>query len=139
MSFGEAPKKAFVKLAQLLSKEHGIQCIETKPLWACEASNASLSRLPNINFSVIANAKGETKQIIMPPKAYMKADERRPGIAYILLTPAERNEVGKKAGEEYWILGAQFLHNYYSIYDFDNKKIGLVESKTSAIDSKKPL
>jgi hypothetical protein len=34
----------------------------------------------------------------------------------------------KQRGEDYWVLGTQFLKNYYSIYDFKNKKIGLVES-----------
>ena len=39
--------------------------------------------------------------------------------------------MGGQPGEEYWVLGAQFLQNYYTIYDFDKKKIGLVESKTT--------
>jgi len=30
-------------------------------------------------------------------------------------------------------MGAQFLQNYYSIYDFKNKKIGLVESNTAIL------
>lgn len=34
---------------------------------------------------------------------------------------------------DYWVLGAQFLHNYYTIYDFQEHKIGLVESVTSKI------
>lgn len=39
--------------------------------------------------------------------------------------------MGGKAGEEYWVMGAQFLQNYYSIYDFKDKRIGLVESVSS--------
>lgn len=41
--------------------------------------------------------------------------------------------MGGKPGEEYWVLGAQFLQNYYSIYNFKDKKIGLAESVTSMI------
>jgi hypothetical protein len=41
--------------------------------------------------------------------------------------------LGGKEGEEYWVLGAQFLQNYLTIYDFADKKIGLIESKTSVI------
>jgi len=29
----------------------------------------------------------------------------------------------------YWILGDIFLQNYYSIYDYPGKRMGLVESK----------
>ena len=39
----------------------------------------------------------------------------------------------KNPNAEYWVLGAQFLHNYYTIYDFQKHQIGLVESMTSAI------
>lgn len=31
------------------------------------------------------------------------------------------------------MLGDLFLQNYYSVYDYDKKKIGLVESKTSKV------
>lgn len=27
-----------------------------------------------------------------------------------------------------WIVGDQFLQNYYSIFDFENKRIGLIEA-----------
>lgn len=37
----------------------------------------------------------------------------------------------KSEKEEYWVLGAQFLQNYYSMYDFKEHKIGLVESVSS--------
>ena len=39
----------------------------------------------------------------------------------------------KNPNAEYWVLGAQFLHNYYTIYDFQKHQIGLVESMTSLI------
>jgi len=64
----------------------------------------------------------------------MKLDPDRPGLSYLLFTPWEFKGLGRKEGEEYWILGAQFLQNYYSMYDFGKKKIGLVESVTSSND-----
>lgn len=39
----------------------------------------------------------------------------------------------ENAGE--WIIGDQFLQNYYSIFDFKNKRIGFVESN----DDKKAI
>ena len=41
--------------------------------------------------------------------------------------------IGGNKNDEYWVLGDQFLHNYYTIYDFDKKKIGMIESSTSRI------
>ena len=53
---------------------------------------------------------------------------------WLLFTPWDFVGLGgKEKGEEYWVLGAQFLKNYYSIYDFKNKKIGLVESKSAQV------
>jgi len=34
-----------------------------------------------------------------------------------------------EGGSQNWLLGAQFLQNYYSIFDYDNKKVGLIRSK----------
>ena len=80
---------------------------------------------------MLANAKGDTKEFEMPKQAYMKLDEKRPGIALLMLTPWQFKGLGKEKGEEYWILGTQFLQNYYTIYHFGQKKIGLIESVTS--------
>lgn len=55
----------------------------------------------------------------------------------LLINPWEFQGLGGKEGEEYWVLGAQFLQNYLTIYDFGEKKIGLVESKTSVIGKNK--
>jgi len=55
-------------------------------------------------------------------------------MCFLLISPWTFAGLGKKnATDEYWILGAQFLQNYYSVYDFEAGKIGLVESKTSKI------
>ena len=67
----------------------------------------------------------------MPKHAYMKLDSNYPGVARLLFSPWSIGGIGMKPGEEYWILGAQFLQNYYTMYDFEKKKIGLIESVTS--------
>jgi len=55
---------------------------------------------------------------------------------FLLLTPWDFKGLGsKQKGEDYWVLGAQFLKNYYSMYDFKQKKIGLVESVTSQLEN----
>lgn len=39
--------------------------------------------------------------------------------------------VGSDSG--FWILGNNFLHNYYSIYDLENQRVGLVPSRGSSV------
>lgn len=63
----------------------------------------------------------------MPKEAilqYHEADK----LYIVLLSPWQSHQyttgingiLGSKRGEEYWVLGDQFLQNYYSVYDFRN-------------------
>ena len=74
----------------------------------------------------------------MPKEAYMMYKEKDgEHMCFLLLSPSEFKGIGKASKEEeYWILGAQFLQNYYSIYNFEAGTIGLVESKSSKIKGK---
>ena len=92
----------------------------------------SYGALTDLEFDLKLNSQGETKKLKMPPTAYMKFDDKLKKFV-LFVTPWQFSGMGGQKGEEYWILGAQFLQNYYSIYDFKNNKIGLVESKTSKI------
>jgi len=91
-----------------------------KPLWACIVpSEQDFLKLPSMKFSFIQNEKGDVKNVYMPVQTYMKID---PGVdavsvvdgkhhivARLLFTPWEFAGIGGKEGEEYWVLGAQFL------------------------------
>jgi hypothetical protein len=76
----------------------------------------------------------------MPKESYMmhkkKGDQEG---CFLLVSPWKFAGMGAKSEkEEYWVLGAQFLQNYYSMYDFKDHKIGLVESVTSRMLNQKP-
>lgn len=40
----------------------------------------------------------------------------------------------------FWIMGLNFFHNYYSVFDIDNQRIGFsVSSSTATPDKLKPI
>ena len=100
----------------------------------CECSAAQYDALPDLEFNVILNEKGQKGLVKMPRQAYMKfaTDGQQTG-CMLMINPWNFAGLGGKEGEEYWVLGAQFLQHYYTIYDYNAKKIGLVESKTGLI------
>lgn len=36
-------------------------------------------------------------------------------------------------GKRYWILGLNFFTNYYTVFDYENEKIGFVDSVTQGV------
>lgn len=89
--------------------------------------------LPSIELNLMLKESGETRSIYMPPQAYLRSDSKHPNNFFLLISPWQFMGLGGRPGEEYWVMGAQFMQNYYTIFDFQNKKIGLVESITSAM------
>lgn len=61
--------------------------MENEPVWACSCTAAQYQKLPPIKFTVLANAKGDTREFEMPRAAYMKLDKTKPGIGLLMLTP----------------------------------------------------
>ena len=40
--------------------------------------------------------------------------------------------LGGAEGDEYWAFGDSFLRSYYTIYDLDKKRVGLIEANPNA-------
>ena len=75
------------------------------------------------------NEKGQTAcKLLIKPWKFEGPGAKKPDTEML-----QQGELSKNMTEEYWILGVQFLRNYYTIYDFQQKKIGLVESVTSTL------
>ena len=125
------PEKTFVELVKHLH-EYGLNCGESKPVWTCKGP-ADAPVVPDIEFNMVKNQQGETATIRMPHHAYIKRSMQNPTNYFLLINPWNFMGMGGKEGEEYWVMGAQFLQNYYSMYNFKDKKVGLVESVTSMI------
>jgi hypothetical protein len=58
---------------------------------------------------MITRKDGQTKEFLMPRQAYMKFTPEDPNFAKLYFVPKEFKGLGRKPGEEYWILGTQFL------------------------------
>jgi len=68
-----------------------------------------------------------SKFFVIPKESYLEKKEGDK-CGTFRLTPSD-TKFGREDGGNYWVLGDIFLQNYYSIYDYPNEKIGLVESK----------
>lgn len=132
MSLAMVPEKSFVELVKRLH-DIGFECHEGRPVWMCKGDPDFKSAPPDIEFNVIKNAKGEIAKIRMPHHAYIMRKKSDHSQYYLMLNPWNFMGMGGKEGEEYWVMGAQFLQNYYSIYDFKDKRIGLVESVSTLL------
>ena len=150
MSYAMAPQKDFVQMLKTLNDTYGVVCESTAPSWTCVIPDEKhYLALPELKFKMVKNQEGETKEFVMPRHSYLKimpnksATNPKTGkkliVGKLLFSPWEFQGLGGNAGEEYWVLGAQFLHNYYTMYDFKEKKIGLVESVSSSIGAKYDL
>lgn len=82
-------------------------------------SQKTYEKLPDINILIGNN------QYVLPKESYI---HREFGFCYLLVIAKDFRESGM-FGRNMWILGNNFLSNYYSIYDLENQRIGLVESK----------
>lgn len=49
------------------------------------------------------------------------------GKCQLMLNPNDM-QIGARYGESYWIMGDQFLQNYYTIYDVEKGQVGLIQS-----------
>jgi hypothetical protein len=113
MSLAMVPMKVFGKFLKSLYKNHKIAClpVEGLPMIPCKATLEQYKALPDLEFSIAAGPDGKKLPIKMPKEAYMKfTEENETGFtSMLLINPWEFQGLGGKEGEEYWVLGAQFL------------------------------
>ena len=80
-------------------------------LTACDCTNAQHLRVPAIFFKI-----GDDEYMISRESWF----ERRGNQCTIKFMHSPR--------EEQWILGLNFFHNYYAVFDYENQRIGLTPS-----------
>lgn len=76
--------------------------------------------------------------IQMPKEAFIHVSDEMQSTCKLILTSSDMDTSGSQAasgdffgdgGSQNWLLGDQFLQYFYTIFDYKNKKVGLVESK----------
>jgi hypothetical protein len=136
LSYALIPSEDFKALTTLLSKSYGVTCAASAEAKKDKAQvNASsctckdYTALPALKFSIFATGEDKTgKQFSLPRETYMK--DEGAGKCQLLLNPNDM-QIGARYGENYWIMGDQFMQAYYTIYDHEKWRVGLIESKNT--------
>jgi hypothetical protein len=92
-----------------------------------DCSCKDISSLPELRMQIFADKEDKIgKTLSIPRELYMR--DKGDGKCRLLLNPNDM-QVGANYGDNYWIMGDQFMQKYYTIYDHANWRMGLVESK----------
>lgn len=101
--------------------------------WRCEdCSPDNINKVQSLVFQVGG------KELQMPKESFFKFDDEIAHTCKLTLTASDMDTSGQTAasgsffgegGSQNWLLGAQFMQNYYTIFDYDKKRVGLVPSK----------
>ena len=84
----------------------GIKCFNSNSNAACLCTWGQYEKLPNLEFTIVADETGKQKTIKMPKEAYMEyKPEKNLVRCFMLIDPQESSGMGAKPGEEYWVLG----------------------------------
>jgi len=113
-SFIGMPTVDFIALAQHFQKVRSDCGLDAgSGLIRCES--ASLDKLPDISFSLQGHF------FTLKASDYYDTSQRVLGFMAI--------DVGQSGGGGFWILGDTFLKTYYTVFDMDQRRIGIVGAK----------
>jgi hypothetical protein len=129
VSYAIIPSNDFDKVKNSLA-DYGVKCSEPKDsslvsTQKCQCSD--YSSLPDIQMTLMDKDTNNMKAFSLPKESYMEKAGGN-GCNTLRLTSSTEH-FGRGESANYWVLGAIFLQNYYSIYDFPNNLIGLIEAK----------
>ena len=133
LSYALIPSQDFKALTQMLKTSYNVDCAgETKKdQFSAQVASTSCTckdynSLPSLKMQILATADDKAgKQFSMPHETYMK--NKGEGKCELLLNPNDM-QIGARYGEDYWVMGDQFMQQFYTIYDHKNWRVGLVES-----------
>lgn len=145
LSYALIPSRDVQAISALIKNQSGIDCkvdqeeIKSKgsnlAFWRCdECSQDNFQKVQSLVFQVGG------KELAMPKESFFKIDDEAgpSGQCKLTLTASDMDTTGQttvsgaffgEGGSQNWLLGAQFMQNYYTIFDYDKKRVGLVPAK----------
>ena len=107
-----APSEDYYNLVSYFKKTG--RCDDSWDFLLCDCTSTNKSSYPTLNF----NLSGTVFEL--PSDFYMlEIGQAASQICWVLIS---------NSGLPYWLLGDAFLRGYYSIYDMDNMRLGLVRT-----------
>jgi len=135
LTYALIPTEDFKILTTLLDSKYGVKCASsskdknTAQVNPSDCTCKDFNALPDLNMKVLADKEDKTGKVLSIPRELYIRDKGE-GKCRLLLNPNDM-QVGANYGDNYWIMGDQFMQKYYTIYDHANWRMGLVESKNT--------
>ena len=80
-------------------------------------------------MTILANKEDKTgKAFSMPRETYMK--DLGNGGCKLMLNPSDM-QIGAHYGETQWVMGDQFMQAFYTIYDHEKRRVGIIQSSNT--------
>ena len=142
LSYALIPPNDFKTLTQMLDTQYGVKCTPEKKkdnvsaqVVSSDCTCSNYNAMPSLKMQIMANGEDKTgKQFVMPRESYIK--DQGEGKCQLLLNPNDM-QIGARYGEDYWVMGDQFMQSYYTIFDHKNWRVGLVESNNQFASAQK--
>lgn len=109
------PSEDFKSLTETLDKTYGVQCAKSsdkKDNFSAQVSSSDctckdIKSLPALDITILANGEDKNGQTFaMPRETYIKDSGN--GKCELLLNPNDM-QIGARYGENYWVMGDQFM------------------------------
>lgn len=133
VSYALIPTEDFNKLSDVLSKNYGVSCKKGERQEESNSQVASsdctckdYSSLPALKMTLFANKEDKNgKEFSMPREVYMK--DKGNNNCKLMLNPSDM-QIGAHIGETQWVMGDQFMQAFYTIFDHEKRRVGIIES-----------
>ena len=80
-------------------------------------------------MTIFANKEDKSgKAFSMPRETYMK--DKGNGSCKLMLNPSDM-QIGAHYGETQWVMGDQFMQAFYTIFDHEKRRVGLIQSSNT--------